>query len=87
MSQWVRQRRLAASRRELGRASSQRLTVAAVARRSGFTSPSHFSRVFRDACGRSPCEWRACTWSTLESPTTEDQVPCPGKSILISDAA
>ncbi|MCX4767208.1 helix-turn-helix domain-containing protein [Streptomyces sp. NBC_01275] len=35
------------------------LTVAAVAQRWGFTSPSHFSRAFRDAHGMSPREWQA----------------------------
>lgn len=87
VSQWVRQRRLNVSRQELGRTSSQRLTVATVARRSGFTSPSHFSRVFRDAYGMSPSEWQACTWSVLESPITKAQVPYHRKSILIRDAA
>ncbi|MGR6973162.1 helix-turn-helix domain-containing protein [Streptomyces cynarae] len=58
VSQWVRQRRLAACRNELGRTSGRRTTVAAVAHRWGFTSPSHFSRAFRDAYGMSPSEWR-----------------------------
>ncbi|KUO17576.1 helix-turn-helix transcriptional regulator [Streptomyces dysideae] len=71
VGQWVRQRRLSLSRQELGRTSNQRLTVAAVAHRLGFISPSHFSRVFRDAYGMSPSEWQACTWSVLESPITK----------------
>ncbi|WP_264924502.1 helix-turn-helix domain-containing protein [Streptomyces sp. A012304] len=53
---WIRQRRLDACRAELRR---QRRTVAAVAHSWGFTSPSHFSRVFRQAYGLSPKEWRA----------------------------
>ncbi|MEU5391505.1 helix-turn-helix domain-containing protein [Streptomyces tibetensis] len=32
--------------------------VAAVARRWGFTSPSHFSRAFRAAYGTTPREWQ-----------------------------
>ncbi|MCX4613123.1 MULTISPECIES: AraC family transcriptional regulator [Streptomyces] len=87
VSQWVRQRRLSASRQELGRTSNRRLTVAAVARRLGFISPSHFSRVFRDAYGMSPSEWQACTWSALESPITKAQVPFHQKSVLTRDAA
>ncbi|MFE9445143.1 AraC family transcriptional regulator [Streptomyces sp. NPDC006602] len=87
VSQWMRQRRLNLSRQELSRTGNQRLTVAAVARRSGFTSPSHFSRVFRDAYGMSPSEWQACTWSVLESPITETEVAHHRKSVLISDAA
>lgn len=60
VSQWVRQRRLDFCRQDLGRMSHRRLTVAAVARRWGFRSASHFSRVFRDAYGMSPREWQAC---------------------------
>jgi AraC-like DNA-binding protein len=87
VSQWVRQRRLHVSRQELSRTSNQRLTVAAVARRSGFTSPSHFSRVFRDAYGMSPSEWQECTWSVLEYPVIEAEVAYHRKSALASDAA
>jgi AraC-like DNA-binding protein len=87
VSQWVRQRRLHVSRYELSRTSNQRLTVAAVARRSGFTSPSHFSRVFRDTYGMSPSEWQACTWSVLESPITKTRVAHRRKRVVASDAA
>jgi AraC-like DNA-binding protein len=59
VGQWVRQRRLDSCRQELGRTSNRRTTVAAVAHRWGFTSPSHFSRTFRDAYGMSPSEWQA----------------------------
>ncbi|MFI8966394.1 AraC family transcriptional regulator [Streptomyces sp. NPDC053493] len=57
VSQWVRRRRLESCRIELGR--SHRLTVAAVAHRWGFSSPSHFSRTFRGAYGMSPSAWQA----------------------------
>ncbi|WP_327320446.1 helix-turn-helix domain-containing protein [Streptomyces sp. NBC_01235] len=60
VSQWVRQRRLDFCRKDLGRTSYRRLTVAAVAQRWGFRSASHFSRVFRDAYGMSPREWQSC---------------------------
>ncbi|MFI2371864.1 helix-turn-helix domain-containing protein [Streptomyces sp. NPDC018833] len=56
VSRWIQHRRLEACRRELGRGGP---AVAAVAHRFGFTSPSHFSRVFRAAYGMSPREWRA----------------------------
>ncbi|MET7458282.1 helix-turn-helix domain-containing protein [Streptomyces sp. NPDC005574] len=59
VGQWVRQRRLDACRRDLGRAPHRRLTVAAVAHRWGFTSPSHFSRAFRGAYDMSPSEWQS----------------------------
>ncbi|MFK0110005.1 helix-turn-helix domain-containing protein [Streptomyces sp. NPDC091217] len=57
VGQWVRQRRLEACQRELGVA-SRGLTVAAVARRWGFASPSHFSRAFRAAYGVPPSAWQ-----------------------------
>ncbi|MFE9449979.1 helix-turn-helix domain-containing protein [Streptomyces sp. NPDC006739] len=60
VSQWVRQRRLELCRHDLGRTSHRGLTVAAVARRWGFRSASHFSRVFRDTYGMSPKQWQAC---------------------------
>ncbi|MFF7364213.1 helix-turn-helix domain-containing protein [Streptomyces sp. NPDC008125] len=59
VSRLIRRRRLEACRRELGRTPRRRLTVAAVAHRWGFVSPSHFSRAFRDAYGMSPSQWQS----------------------------
>ncbi|CAM5240149.1 MULTISPECIES: helix-turn-helix domain-containing protein [Streptomyces] len=59
VSRWIQQRRLEHCRRDLARRESADLTVAAVAHRWGFTSASHFSRVFRAAYGTSPAAWRA----------------------------
>ncbi|MFF8232349.1 helix-turn-helix domain-containing protein [Streptomyces caelestis] len=59
VSRWIRHRRLEACRRELARRATGGVAVAAVAQRFGFTSPAHFSRVFRAAYGMSPREWRA----------------------------
>ncbi len=64
VSQWVRQRRLESCRFELGR-STRRTTMAAMAHRWGFSSPSHFSRTFRGAYGMSPSEWQALATSAL----------------------
>ncbi|MGW0994553.1 helix-turn-helix domain-containing protein [Streptomyces sp. NPDC002520] len=58
VSQWLRQRRLESCRRDLARTPNRRITVSAVANRWGFTSASHFSRVFRDEYGMSPSEWQ-----------------------------
>ncbi|MER6556380.1 AraC family transcriptional regulator [Streptomyces sp. NPDC001027] len=52
---WIRQHRLAACRLELRR---RRRSVAVVAQSWGFTSPSHFSRVFRQTYGLSPKQWQ-----------------------------
>ncbi|MFF5761477.1 helix-turn-helix domain-containing protein [Streptomyces tanashiensis] len=70
VSQWVRQRRLESCRFELGR-STRKITMAAVAHRWGFSSPSHFSRTFRGAYGMSPTEWQALATSAF-APTTDD---------------
>ncbi|MFB0626295.1 helix-turn-helix domain-containing protein [Streptomyces sp. AB3(2024)] len=68
VSQWVRQRRLEFCRLELGR-SNRRITMAAVAHRWGFSSPSHFSRTFRGAFGMSPSEWQALATSACATTT------------------
>lgn len=72
VSQWVRRRRLEFCRLELGR-SSRRITMAAVAHRWGFSSPSHFSRTFRGAYGMSPSEWQALATSALATTTADPQ--------------
>ncbi|MFI1105124.1 helix-turn-helix domain-containing protein [Streptomyces melanogenes] len=64
VSQWVRRRRLEFCRFELGR-SHRRVTMAAVAHRWGFNSPSHFSRTFRGAYGMSPSQWQALATSAF----------------------
>ncbi|WPO69494.1 MULTISPECIES: helix-turn-helix domain-containing protein [unclassified Streptomyces] len=64
VSHWVRRRRLEFCRLELGR-SNRRITMAAVAHRWGFSSPSHFSRTFRGAYGMSPSEWQALATSAF----------------------
>ncbi|WP_426404969.1 helix-turn-helix domain-containing protein [Streptomyces sp. R-07] len=55
----IQRRRLEECSRELARRGRATPTVAAVAHRWGFTSPAHFSRVFRAAYGVPPREWRA----------------------------
>ncbi|MFH9088661.1 AraC family transcriptional regulator [Streptomyces sp. NPDC017673] len=54
----IQRRRLAECRRVLTLRSAEHLTIAAVAHRWGFASPTHFSRVFRATYGMSPSEWR-----------------------------
>ncbi|MEU2742028.1 helix-turn-helix domain-containing protein [Streptomyces sp. NPDC007095] len=59
VSRWIRQQRLERCRRELARATPHGPSVAAVAHRWGFASPSHFSRAFRLAYDTTPREWQA----------------------------
>ncbi|MFE9445141.1 helix-turn-helix domain-containing protein [Streptomyces sp. NPDC006602] len=58
VSRWIQSRRLEACRRDLLHREATNRTVVAVAQRWGFTSAAHFSRVFRDAYGMPPSEWR-----------------------------
>ncbi|MFF9279784.1 helix-turn-helix domain-containing protein [Streptomyces griseosporeus] len=56
---WVRQRRLDSCRTDLSLTFNRNTTVAAVARRWGFSSPAHFSRSFKEAYGMTPREWQS----------------------------
>ncbi|MFJ6378596.1 AraC family transcriptional regulator [Kitasatospora sp. NPDC092039] len=58
LEQWLISERLGKARHMLASARYDRLTVAAVSARCGFSSPSHFSRRFQAAYGVSPSEWR-----------------------------
>lgn len=59
LEQWIISERLAGAHEELARAATTRVPIAAVARRWGFSSTSHFARRFREAYGQSPGEWQA----------------------------
>ncbi|MFE1953523.1 helix-turn-helix domain-containing protein [Streptomyces sp. NPDC059524] len=69
VSRWIQRRRLEECRRALARRDATRTTVAAVAHRWGFTSASHFSRVFRAAYGQSPVDWRDSAAAALGAPS------------------
>ncbi|MET8954227.1 helix-turn-helix transcriptional regulator [Streptomyces sp. NPDC004393] len=56
--EWVGTQRLDACRRELSRIPPTTETIADLAHRWGFKSPSHFSRAFKDAYGLPPQAWR-----------------------------
>jgi AraC-like DNA-binding protein len=58
LSQWIIQQRLALARELLSDPQTRNATIAAIARRSGFRDPTHFTRRFRDAYGVTPREWR-----------------------------
>jgi AraC-like DNA-binding protein len=63
LADWIRTRRLEACRQDLERSSTT--TIAAVARRNGYSNMSSFSRAFRTEYGFSPREWRdhCASWS------------------------
>lgn len=55
---WIRDRRLERCQRALSDPALASLSVAAVARRWGFVDAAHFSRVFKQAYGCSPTQYR-----------------------------
>jgi AraC-like DNA-binding protein len=55
---WIRQRRLERCQRDLLDPALVDWSVTAIAARWGLTDPAHFSRVFRDAYGLPPAEYR-----------------------------
>jgi AraC-like DNA-binding protein len=59
LEQWIINERLAGAHEELARPTQARVSIAAVARRWGFASTSHFARRFRESYGLSPSEWQA----------------------------
>ncbi|MEU6820204.1 helix-turn-helix domain-containing protein [Streptomyces atriruber] len=70
VGRWIQHRRLEEARRELARPARDDITVAAVARRWGFASATHFSRSFRTAYGMSPSDWRDGRTRPVEGPGT-----------------
>ncbi|GAA2278471.1 helix-turn-helix domain-containing protein [Nonomuraea roseoviolacea subsp. roseoviolacea] len=61
---WIRERRLKQCRRDLAEPHLAGHPINAIAARWGFTSPAHFSQVFRSAYGMSPSEFRRQCAST-----------------------
>ncbi|OJX67992.1 MAG: hypothetical protein BGO95_06480 [Micrococcales bacterium 73-13] len=59
VSAWIRERRLAGVRREIGDPMLADRPIGELAERWGFPDQAHFSRVFRQAFGESPKQWRA----------------------------
>ena len=58
VSQWVRDRRLEACRRQLADPGDTRLSVSDIAANWGIFDAAHFSRIFKQAYGLSPREYR-----------------------------
>ncbi|GAA4692489.1 helix-turn-helix domain-containing protein [Nocardioides conyzicola] len=58
LGDWIRTQRLEACSADLHRPEWAHLTIAAIARRNGFSDASTFGRLFRSAYECSPREWR-----------------------------
>ncbi|MFJ4690092.1 helix-turn-helix domain-containing protein [Streptomyces sp. NPDC088766] len=78
VGRWIQRRRLQECRRELARREAAARTIAATARQWGFTSAAHFSRVFRDAYGLSPAEWRDFAARARRVPASPGAVSAAG---------
>jgi AraC-like DNA-binding protein len=61
VTDWIRERRLAACRRDLRDPAHAHETVLTIATRWGLRNPAHFSRAFRALYGCSPSEYRGTT--------------------------
>jgi AraC-like DNA-binding protein len=59
VSGWIRQRRLDGCSRDLADSACRNETVGSIGMRWGLTNPAHLSRLFREAYGVSPSEFRA----------------------------
>jgi AraC-like DNA-binding protein len=59
VTDWIRERRLAACRRDLRDPDLADQTILTIASRWGLTNPAHFSRSFRAVYGCTPSEYRA----------------------------
>jgi AraC-like DNA-binding protein len=64
VTDWIRDRRLAGSRRDLVDPALREATIADIALRWGYLDPAYFSRLFRRQFGESPREWRARALAT-----------------------
>jgi AraC-like DNA-binding protein len=72
VSDWIRRRRLERCRQDLRDPTQRNRPVAAIGAHWGFLSAPHFSRVFRDAHGVSPAEFR-----TRSAMPTRDETGAP----------
>lgn len=58
ISAWIRERRLAGVRRDIGDPMLADRSIGELAERWGYPDQAHFSRTFRQAFGESPKQWR-----------------------------
>ncbi|MDN3358986.1 helix-turn-helix domain-containing protein [Actinomadura sp. DC4] len=58
LGDWIREQRLEECRKELTKPGARETPIFSTAQRWGFVNAGHFSRVFKEAYGMSPREWR-----------------------------
>jgi AraC-like DNA-binding protein len=89
VTDWIRDRRLAGSRRDLVDPALREQTIADIALRWGYLDPAYFSRLFRRQFGESPREWRASALATRVPsqqghPDAHGHLDAPGQHRLMS---
>ena len=85
VTDWIRDRRLGGSRRDLVDPALREQTIADIALRWGYLDPAYFSRLFRRQFGESPREWRARALATgvPSQQGDPDQQAQPGQHRLV----
>lgn len=83
VTDWIRDRRLAGSRRDLVDPALREQTIADIALRWGYLDPAYFSRLFRRQFGESPRDWRARAPAS-RVPSQQGHKAQPGQRRLVT---
>jgi AraC-like DNA-binding protein len=71
LADWIRTQRLERCRNDIAAPAFHATSIASIARGWGFTDPSSFTRMFKNAYGMSPREWRHQATTRRSEPTGE----------------
>ena len=71
LADWIRKQRLERCRNDIAASTFHATPIASIARGWGFTDPSSFTRMFKNAYGMSPREWRHQANTRRSEPTGE----------------
>jgi AraC-like DNA-binding protein len=71
LADWIRKQRLERCRNDIAASAFHATAIASIARGWGFTDPSSFTRMFKNAYGMSPREWRHHASTRRSEPTGE----------------
>jgi AraC-like DNA-binding protein len=71
LADWIRTQRLERCRNDIAASAFHATPIASIARGWGFTDPSSFTRMFKNAYGMSPREWRHQANTGRSEPTGE----------------
>src|SRR6476659_1836614 len=71
LADWIRTQRLERCRNDIAASAFHATPIASIARGWGFTDPSSFTRMFKNAYGMSPREWRHQADTRRSEPTGE----------------